>query len=269
MHQIFFYIGDFPVRAYGLMIDLGIVGGVALAWYLARKRGKYADDVLNASVYAVLGGLLGARLWEVIFDWGYYSGHLAQIPAIWEGGLSVQGGAAGGLLAVILYTRVRRIPFWEFGDIMAPGLLLGQAVGRVGCYLNGCCYGVPTDSAWGVVFPHGTDAYTAYGAQSLLPVMLFEAAWDVAIMALLLYLFSRKPFHGFLVTLYFALYAVGRIAFEFYRTDSLIVWGLKAAQATSLATLLAALAFMFILWRKSQSRPVSGLPEKKKKGKKA
>ncbi len=250
MHQILFYIGPFPVRSYGVMIALGMAAGVALAWFLAGKRGRYREDVLNVAFYALLAGLLGARLWEVVFDLDYYGRHLAEIPALWQGGLSVQGGIAGGLLAVVVYSRKNRVPFWEFGDILAPGVILGQAVGRVGCYLNGCCYGLPTDSAWGVVYPPGTDAFIAYGSTPLIPTVLFEAGWDLAVMALLIILlFSRKPFHGFIATLYFALYAVGRIFLEFYRADSLIIWGLKAAQATSLATLLAALAVMLYLWR--------------------
>lgn len=251
MHQILFQIGPFTVRSYGLMVDLGILAGIALAWYLAGKKGKFREDVLNVAFFAVLGGLLGARLWEVAFDWGYYAGRLAEIPAIWEGGLSVQGGVAGGLVAVILYTRIKRIPFWEFGDILVPGVILGQALGRVGCLLNGCCYGVPTSQFWGLVYPPGTDAYAAFGAAPLFPAVILEAAWDLAVLALLVFLLFRKPFHGFIVTLYFALYAAGRLAIEFYRADSLIVWGLKAAQATSLATLLAALALMFYLRGKS------------------
>ncbi|MFZ5633072.1 MAG: prolipoprotein diacylglyceryl transferase [Bacillota bacterium] len=252
MHQILLYIGPFPVRSYGLMMALGMLGGITLAWYLARKKGKYQEDVLNMAVYALLAGLLGSRLWEVIFDWDYYGSHLAEIPALWQGGLSVQGGVAGGLLAVILYTRKHQIPFWEFGDMLAPGLLLGQALGRVGCYLNGCCYGVPTASACGVVYPPGTDAYLAYGAVPLVPAVLFEAAWDLAAMALLLFLLFRKPFHGFIATLYFVLYAAGRIVLEFFRADSLTMWGLKTAQVTSLVTMLAALAVMLYLRRKTR-----------------
>ncbi|MCL6610234.1 MAG: prolipoprotein diacylglyceryl transferase [Peptococcaceae bacterium] len=255
MHQILFHAGPFTLRSYGLMMALGMAGGLALAWHLAGKKGKYREDILNMAVYVLLAGLLGARLWEVAFDWHYYGSRLAEIPALWRGGLSVQGGVAGGLLAVILYTRKHRVPFWEFGDILAPGVILGQAVGRVGCYLNGCCYGVPTDRAWGVVYPPGTDAYFAYGTTPLVPAVLFESAWDLAVMALLIFFLFRKPFDGFVTTLYFSLYAAGRIALEFYRADSLTVWGLKAAQVTSLATLLAALAVMFYLWRRGRLNP--------------
>jgi phosphatidylglycerol:prolipoprotein diacylglycerol transferase len=227
--------------------------GIMLAWYLARKRGKYSEDILNIAFYVVLAGLAGARLWEVIFTWDYYAGHLSEIPAVWQGGLSVQGAVIGGLVAVILYTRKYRIPFWEFGDILAPGLLLGQAIGRIGCFLNGCCYGVPTASGLGVIYPPGTDAFMAFGSTALLPTVLFEAAWDILVMLLLLILLSRKPFHGFNTLLYFVLYAAGRTFLEFFRADSLIMWGLKTAQVTSLATMLAALVLMIYLWRRSRA----------------
>ncbi|MCL5935388.1 MAG: prolipoprotein diacylglyceryl transferase [Firmicutes bacterium] len=251
MHQILFYVGSFPVRSYGLMMALSMVCALALVWYLARRNGKYAEDVLDMGFYVLLAGLAGARLWEVIFTWDYYAGHLAEIPAVWHGGMSVQGSIIGGLLAVILYTRKHGIPFWEFGDMLAPGVLLGQAIGRLGCYLNGCCYGVPTTSAWGLVYPPGTDAFTEFGATALFPAVLLEAAWDMAILALLIFLLARKPFHGFIATLYFALYAAGRIYIEIFRADSLTMWGLKTAQVTSLITMLVALAVMFYLWRRS------------------
>ena len=252
MHQVLFSIGPFPVRAYGFMMALGMAGAVALAWYLAGKKGRFREDILNMSPYVLMAGLAGARLWEVAFSWSYYGQHLAEIPAFWEGGMSVQGSIIGGMLAVIFYTRKYRIPFWELGDIMAPGVLLGQAVGRIGCYLNGCCYGELASTYWGVVYPPGTDAYAAFGSAPLVPAVLYESLWDFTAMGALIFLLPRKPFHGFIATLYFALYAVGRIILEFYRADSLILGGLKTAQATSLLTMMGALMLMLYLWKRSK-----------------
>jgi len=234
------------------MMALGMIGAVGLAWYLAGKKGRFREDILNMSPYVLMAGLAGARLWEVAFSWSYYSSHLTEIPAFWEGGMSVQGSVLGGMLAVIFFTQKYRISFWELADIMAPGVLLGQAVGRIGCYLNGCCYGKPTSSFLGVIYPPGTDAYAAFGSASLVPAVLLESLWDFAAMGALIFLLPRKPFHGFIATLYFALYAVGRIILEFYRADSLAFWGLKAAQVTSLITLLAAFILMLFLWKKSK-----------------
>lgn len=247
-----FFIGPVAVRSYGLMIDVGIIAAIFLSWYLAKKKGKDGQVILNMAFYLIIAGLVGARLWEVIFSWDYYSGHPGEIFAVWQGGLSVQGGIIGGMIAAVVYTKKQKLSFWEYADIMAPGVILGQAIGRVGCYLTGCCYGLPVSSGWGVIYPEGTDAFNVFGATPLMPVVLYEAAWDMAVMGLLLFLLFRKPFHGFIATLYFALYAAGRFILEFYRADSLLIMGgLKAAQITSLITLIFALGIMYYLGRKN------------------
>lgn len=239
------------------MMSLGMAGGILLAWLIARKRGKYNEDVFNMGFSVLLAGLAGSRLWEVVFDWDYYRSHLLDIPALWQGGLSVQGAVFGGLLGVFIYTRKKGIPFWEYCDILAPGVLLGQAIGRLGCYLNGCCFGIPASSAaWGVIYPPGTDAHTLYGETPLIPAVLYESAWDLFMMALLLFLIPRKPFHGFIASLYFTMYAAGRIVIEYFRADSLTAWGFKTAQITSAITILAALALMIYLWMKSATAGV-------------
>ena len=248
MHQIMFYIGDWPIRSFGVMLSLGIFGGLLVAFLVARAQGRYQEEVLDLAFYAILGGLVGARLWEVIFSWEYYGNHLLEIPAIWNGGISVQGSVLGGLLAVIWYCRKRNIAIWPMMDTLAPGVLVGQAIGRLGCFLNGCCFGVPHDHL-GVVYPAGTDAYYAFGSQPLFPAVLFEAAWDVLVLVLLLALFKRKPFNGFIALSYFILYSIGRFTLEFWRGDSLRTFmDLKAAQFSSVVTILVSLVLMYYLY---------------------
>ncbi|AEG61356.1 prolipoprotein diacylglyceryl transferase [Desulforamulus ruminis] len=260
MHQILFYIGDWPIRSFGLMLSLGILAGLLTSSYVAKKQGRFFEEVLDLAFYAVIGGIIGARVWEVIFNWDYYSYHLWQIPALWNGGLSVQGSVLGGVLAVIWYCRKHRIPFWPMADILAPGLLVGQAIGRLGCFLNGCCYGIPYQHP-GIVYPVGTDAYYAFGSQPLFPAVLFEAAWDVLVLTLLLKIFSRRPFDGFITLSYFILYSLGRFTLEFWRGDSLrTVMNLKVAQVTSVTTVLAALLLMYYLYKRkndSKDRPLN------------
>jgi len=243
-----FHIGPVAVRSYGLMMDIGIIAALFLSWYLAKKKGKDGQVIMNMAFYLIIAGLIGARLWEVIFSWDYYSNRPGEIFAIWQGGLSVQGAIIGGMIAAVVYTKRQKISFWEYADIMAPGVILAQGIGRVGCFLNGCCYGLPASSGWGVVYPEGTDAFTVFGATPLIPVVLYEAAWDLVVMTILLFLLFRKPFNGFIATLYFALYAAGRFVLEFYRADSLLIMGgLKAAQVTSVITLIVALGVMIYL----------------------
>lgn len=246
MHQILFYIGDFPVRSFGVMLSLGILAGLLTSYYVAKAQGRFQEEVIDLAFYAILAGLLGARLWEVIFSWDYYGSHLLEIPVIWNGGISVQGAVVGGLLAVIWYCRKQKIGLWPMLDTLAPGVLVGQAIGRLGCFLNGCCFGVPHQL--GVVYPAGTDAYHTFGAVPLFPAVLLEAAWDVLILVLLLAVYKRKPFDGFIALGYFILYSMGRFVLEFWRADSLRTFmDLKAAQMSSVVTIIIAIAFMIYL----------------------
>lgn len=252
MHQILFYVGDFPVRSFGVMLSLGILAGLLVSYYVAKTQQRYQEEVLDLAFYAILGGLLGARLWEVMFSWDYYGSHLSEIPAIWNGGISVQGSVVGGLLAVIWYCRKQKIALWLMMDTLAPGVLVGQAVGRIGCFLNGCCYGIPHQHL-GVIYPAGTDAYYTFGSQPLFPAVLFEAAWDVLVLILLLVLYKPKPFDGFIALGYFILYSAGRFVLEFWRADSLrTVMDLKAAQVSSVVTICIAVAFMVYLYNRER-----------------
>jgi len=257
MHRILFNIGPWPVYSYGAMISLGIIAGTALAWYLAKRDGtKFANSVLDLVLYVTVAGIIGARLLYVVFEWEYYGKNLAEILALWHGGLSVQGAVLGGLLAVIYYCRRYELPFWEFGDYLAPGLFLGQAIGRFGCFLNGCCYGKPTESFLGVVFPPGTDAYFAFGATPLLPSQLFEVAYNLIMLGLLLLIVRKKPFNGFFVLSYFLFYSFGRFLIEFTRTNNLFtVYGLTVAQVACVFTFTASLVLMIVLYRQARQGP--------------
>lgn len=252
MHRILVSWGPLTVYSYGLLMVLGILAGTALAYWRARRRNYHAEAIWDLVLYVTVAGLLGARLWEVVFSWSYYGQHPGEILAIWRGGLSVQGSILGAAPVVYWYTRKHGIDFWRLADIMVPGVLLGQAIGRLGCFLNGCCFGVPTGGPLGVVFPPGTDAYAALGAQPLVPTQLLEAGYDLLAMGLLLLVDRRPTFPGFLTTLYFILYALGRFGLEFWRADSLLLsGGLKTAQVTSLLTAAVALGVMFYLRRRN------------------
>lgn len=246
MHPILFHIGDWPVHSFGVMLSLGILTGLLVACYVARRQDRYLEEIVDLSFFAVVGGIIGARLWEVAFTWEYYSDNLGQALAIWNGGLSVQGAVLGGLLAVIWYCRRNKVPFWPVADTLAPGLLMGQAVGRLGCFFNGCCFGIPHH--FGVVYQPGTDAHYTFGSQTLFPAVLFEAGWDVIALLLLLKVFNKKPFDGFIALSYFILYSIGRFTIEFWRGDSLrTIMELKVAQLTSVTTILVAVAIMLYL----------------------
>lgn len=247
MKVVLFTIGDFPVRSYGLVVATAILLAIGVARYLAKGT-PYRNHVMEMSIYVILGAILGARLWEVLFfQWGYYSQHPGQILAIWNGGMSIQGGLIGGFLAGALYTRLHRLDFWELADLLAPAIVFGQGVGRVACLLNGDAFGSPTGSDFGLVYPKGTIAYETYGSQPLWPVEVWEGQWDLVLFGLLLILKNRTWPKGFLFLAYNALYSLGRFWLEFLRGDTpRYALGWTAAQWTSMGVLILSLILMAV-----------------------
>lgn len=258
MRVVLFYIGDFPIRSYGLIFALAILLGIGVAHYLAKGT-KYREHVMDASMFVIFAAILGARFWHVFFfQWGYYSQHLNEIVAIWNGGLSIQGGLVGGFLAGILYTWRNKLDFWEFADIMAPGIIFGQAIGRIACLLNGDAFGSPTGSGFGIVFPEGTMAYNTYGSQPLWPAEVWEGQWDMIVFGLLLLMKSRVWPKGFIFLAYNILYSTGRFMLEFLRGDSpryLFDW--TAAQWTSVSVISLSFLIMLILYGQSKRKLVN------------
>ena len=147
----------FPIHMFGLMVVLGFGAGMMLASRVARERGLPGEARLDAAVAILFASVAGARLLVVRLNLHHYLQHPASTFYLWEGGMSFHGGLAGGLLAGVIYMRKHRLPVLAIADAAAPGLALGYAIGRVGCLLNGCCYGGPTTLPWGLHFPHTPD----------------------------------------------------------------------------------------------------------------
>jgi phosphatidylglycerol:prolipoprotein diacylglycerol transferase len=192
----------------------------------------------------------GARPYYVAFNWDYYSAYPSQIPAIWWGSLAIHGGLIGGLRAGVWFARRHRIPLWRLGDTIAPNLILGQALGRFGNFMDGDAHGVPTDLLWAMVFAPNTPAGVQFGAIPLHPVMLYEMAINLGIFAVLWKLRTRPFRNGFLFGLYMPLYAVGRFVVEFFRADSQMLGPFRAAQVVSLLAIFGVGALLWLgqLW---------------------
>ena len=250
MYPILFTIGSAQVHVWGLLVAIGVLAGLWLASRLARGSEFTADMLQEYVIYGVLVGFLGARAWEVIFSWGDYGGNPVQALMFWQGGLSIQGAVVANVLLAWWYFGRKKLSFRRFADIAVPGLILGQAIGRIGCFFNGDAYGKPTDAWYGVVYQPGTPAFQAWGNTPLVPAELMEAGLDIIILGVLLRLFKEKQFDGQVVLAYFILYSLARFGLEFLRTDSLMIGGLKAAQLTALFTALIALGLWF--WQMRQ-----------------
>lgn len=257
MAPILFTIGDFSLRSYGVIVAIAIFLGLAVAYILTSDK-EYREYLLDVPIYGIIGAIIGARSWQVFFyEWDYYSQNLSEIPMVWHGGLAIQGALVGAFLAALIYTKVKHINFWRLADIAAPGLILGQAVGRIACFLNGDAYGTPTGSNFGIVYPEGTPAYAAYGSQPLWPAEVWEGQWDFIVFAIILMLPRwRKWSQGFIFLSYIILYSMGRFALEFLRGDSPYYWlNWTSGQWTSMGMIVISLGFMaFLRVKKAQNQ---------------
>lgn len=268
MHQYLFYIGDFPIRMYGLVLCSAIFLATGVAYFLAKQDGRWHQHVLDIGIYGGFAGLIGARLWDVFFfDWDYYSNHLLEIPFVWQGGMAIQGGVIFGVLAGIIYCKRHGIDWLAFADIVCPSILIGQAIGRMANLLNGDAFGTPTGGNFGLLYPEGTLAYKTYGPVPLWPAEVWEGQLDVVIFALLLLFRTTRHAKGQALCLYAMLYSIVRFGLEMLRGDYTepFLFGLKSAQATSLGFFLIALgAFIYCGYRDHHSAAATAKQKKKK-----
>lgn len=256
MHQYLFFIGDFPIRAYGIVLCLSIFLATGTAYFLAKQDGRWYKHILDMGIYCGLAGLVGARLWSVFFfDWSYYQNHLLEIPFVWQGGMAIQGGVVLGTITGIIYTKIYKIDTWAFADIIAPAIILGQSIGRSANLLNGDAFGAPTGGNFGILFPEGTLARYTYGSQPLWPAEVWEGQLDIVIFALLLIFRTTNHAKGQVFILYALLYSVARFFLEFLRGDYVepFMFGLKSAQVTSLViSLICVILFCWCSWREKK-----------------
>jgi len=265
MHQYLFFIGDFPIRAYGLVLLTSIILATGIAYFLAKQDGRWHQHIIDMGVYCGLAGIVGARLWDVFFfDWDYYSSHLLEIPFVWQGGMAIQGGVVFGAIVGYIYTKKHGIDTWAFADIVAaPAIIMGQAIGRAANLLNGDAFGHPTGGEYGILYPSTTLAHHVYGNQPLWPAEVWEGQIDVVIFCLLLIFRCTNHAKGQVFVLYAILYSTARFFLEFLRGDSSpMLWGLKSAQLTSLVVISVGLAIFFFLSR-TRTKPPEQKPGKK------
>ncbi|MBE6100170.1 MAG: prolipoprotein diacylglyceryl transferase [Anaerovibrio sp.] len=244
MHQFLFYIGDFPIRAYGLVLSISIILATGVGYYLAKQDGRYHGHVVDLGIYCGLSGLLGARLWDVFFfDWGYYKDHLTEILNVWQGGMAIQGGVILGVIVGVLYCRHHKIDILAMMDIAAPAIVFGQGLGRCANLLNGDAFGAPTGGSFGILYPSSTLAYHTYGSQPLWPAEIWEGQLDFVIFAILLLFRAFPHIKGQAFALYVMLYSLVRFFLEYLRGDytGLIMGVFKSAQMTSVIGFVAAL----------------------------
>ena len=243
---------------HGLLTGLAVLAAVILVARLAKEKSLTSEDVYSTALWGIVGGIIGARLFHVIDKWDYYSDHLWQALRFWEGGLSLYGALVGGFVFGITYAAIRKMPLGKVADLAAPGMVLAQAIGRVGCLINGDSYGTPTSLPWGVIYtnPNAADT-TVLGPPARHPVVGYEIIWDLLILALLLRLRKRLKKDWMLFLIYASLYSIGRVLFSIVRGDEQAVLGpLHQAQVISLIIIVVAVPLLIWLSRRPAPKPV-------------
>lgn len=263
MHQYITFIGDFPIRFYGVFFSLGIIFGCVMAYFLLKKDGRHWEDyVFDLGLTVAFFGIIGGRLWDVFFfDWDYYHNHLLEIPYVWQGGMAIQGGVIFACISAYFFLRKNKIPILPFADTVAPAIIFGQAIGRIANFMNGDAFGHPTGQNFGILYPDTTLAFHTYGPQPLWPAEVWECQGDMMILGLLLWYSCFKQPRGTVFTLYIMLYSLLRFCLECFRGDyGTLAFGLKSAQLTSLLAFscaLAAFIYFYIRFRNETDDTVS------------
>jgi phosphatidylglycerol:prolipoprotein diacylglycerol transferase len=257
-----FRVFNFEIRWYGILIALALIIGIAVAYFIARYREQKADEIINFAPFAVIFGVIGARFLHVVVNWSYYSGHLSYIFAFRKGGLAIQGVMLGGILALLVFCKIRKLDFWLWADIVAPALLLGQAIGRWGNFFNQEAFGIPTSLPWGIyIDPMNRPAgYASF--QYFHPTFLYESIADIILLILLLLihrLYKKRPDkfpYGLIFATYLGVYAVYRSLIEYYRIDSSYFLGVKVVYILDGIAIIAVLIIINYLVRKFRMKKI-------------
>lgn len=244
MHRILFQIGNLTVYSYGAMISLAVLVAAIFMSRESAREGIDPDHVLEAIIAAVIGGLLGARILYVLLNWEQFRGRWQDIFFARFEGLTFYGALFGGIFALLLWCRWRKVNFFKLTDLAAPYLALGYAFGRIGCFLNGCCYGRVSVVPWGVAIP-AVDSLPRH------PVQLYAAGGAVIIFIILKLLQRSRPYIGFNLVALCALYGVLRFTTEFFREEVILWMGLTLAQMFSLGLTVVSLSVMLYLFSAS------------------
>ncbi|MFQ5852999.1 MAG: prolipoprotein diacylglyceryl transferase [Candidatus Binatia bacterium] len=254
MFPISFAIGPFIVNAHGVMMALGFIVGWFLVRYEARRKGLNREALEGLVPYAVVGGLIGARLNYLLFsDLGHYLDNPWEVLTIWRGGIALQGGLIGGLLVGIWYCWRYRLSFWQVADTFSPGLLLGQAIGRLGDLLVGGEYGTPTDLPWAITF-NDPRSQAPLGIP-LHPTQLYEMFWDLLVLGFIWRARRMSGYDGKVFLQYAFLYSLGRFVIEYFRGDRLAFMLLdrEISSAMTISIVVMALS-LYLRWMMRRER---------------
>jgi phosphatidylglycerol:prolipoprotein diacylglycerol transferase len=265
MYPRLFELGPITVYTYGVLLAAAYLIGLKFAVARARRHGLNGDRMLDLGIYIIIAALIGAKLLLLVVDFDLFRRQPSELWTLARSGGVFYGGLIAAFLVALWYIRRHKLPLWTSTDMFAPGIALGHAIGRLGCFLAGCCFGKPTSVAWAVTF---TDPFAASNVGTPLgtplhPTQLYESGAELLIMGLLLATERRgRYFPGRTFWLYVLFYAVSRFVIEFYRGDERgMIWSISTSQFISLVLFPVSVAMLLWLRRRTDT-PAAPTPSK-------
>ena len=238
--RVAFSIFGVDIYAYGFLIGVGLLLAFVYGAYESKKVDLEQNDLLNMILICLPAAIVGARLYYVVFEWGRYKDDLMSILNLREGGLAIYGGVIGAAIGIFAYCKVKKINIGKPLDILAIGLLIGQAIGRWGNFVNGEAYGGETTLPWAMtIVKNGMTT-----ASCVHPTFFYESLWNAIGFCLLFFTRRKKTFEGEIFCRYMIWYGVGRAMIEGLRADSLYIGPLRVSQILSLCLVVAGIAIV-------------------------
>ncbi len=278
----FMLFGKFEIAYYGITMALSMIFGAIVAYREAKRTGQKVDDYVDYTIFGILGGVVGARLYYVAFKWDTYKDNLLEIFNLRGGGLAIYGAVIGAALVAVIFCKIKKMNFWKFADTAVLGLITGQIIGRWGNFFNREAFGSFTDSLFamripladastGVLNPNALEAITVTvnGAQyvQVHPTFLYESVLNLLLIILLIIFRDKKKFYGETFCRYLIGYGVIRFIIEGFRTDQLRIGEIAVSQVLSAVLAAAAIVFVIVTRVRLKGKPaqIDPIPPRKKK----
>ncbi|MGC8742274.1 MAG: prolipoprotein diacylglyceryl transferase [Verrucomicrobiia bacterium] len=255
MHRVAFQIGNLTIYWYGILVAVGIISGLWISSRHSKLRGVLPETIIDSGIWLIISGIIGARLFYVIMNWksAFANQPFYEVLMIQKGGLVYYGGLLGGIAGAVIFSKIKKIPLLRLLDILAVGLPVGHFFGRLGCFMNGCCYGKETTLPFGVHFPSPHETF----GKAVHPTELYEAFLNLLLFFYLRNYFKKTKSDGLVTACYLISYSILRFSVEIlrgdYPPDQLFFNGLLTpAQILSLFLFIAGLTIYFKVKKTSE-----------------
>lgn len=261
-----FDIFGFHIAFYGVIIGIGMIAGILVALWEAKRTKQNTDNYVDLAIYGILSAIVGCRIYFVAFEWDYYKDHLLEIFNLRKGGLAIYGGIIGAVICVLIYSKVKKLSMWKLCDTACLGLVVGQIIGRWANFVNMEAFGGYTDNIFAMQVNVEEAYYTTpellqqlvtvdgVSYMQVHPTFLYESLWNVGVLILLLLYRKHKKFEGEVFCLYIAGYALGRFWIEGLRTDQLLIPGIGLPVSQVLSAVIVVVVAVFVIYKRMKQK---------------